>query len=171
MKMSEFLYKPKAEAQKAPVSLLTPENCESSSRIRAFLRLSRIATDDTIRQHLNEINPKQCDDYFNRRILPQWVARAEAIQYCSDFAWDLRSKTESQQMEVHGNYDLRIDPYALKDENDQLEKQFSRCVTIENWVANELGVETIIKEQTASVLNDKCYYKDWLAEFKLAFRT
>lgn len=168
MKMSELLYQPKTEPRRAPATLLTPENCESSSRIRAFLRLSRIATDDTIRQHLNEINPKQCDDYFQRKILPQWVARAEAIQFCSDFALDLRSRTESQQVEVHGNYDLRIDPYALKDENDRLEKQFLQCSNIENWVANEQQVETIIQEQTASVLNDKCYYKDWLGEFMLA---
>lgn len=169
--MSDLLYKPKAEPQRAPAALLTPQNCESSSRIRAFLRLSRIATDDTIRQHLNEINPKLCDDYFHRRILPQWIARAEAIQYCSDFAHDLREKTESQKTQVHGNYDLRIDPYALKDENDRLEMQFSRCQSIENWVKNELGVESIIKEQTANVLSDKCYYKDWLAEFKIALRT
>lgn len=166
--MSGFLYQPKTEPKKAPLSLLTSENCESTSRIRAFLRLSRIATDDTIRQHLNEISSKHCDDYFNKKILPQWVARAEAIQFCADFASSLRSKTELEKVEVHGNFDLRIDPYALKDENDRLDRQFSRCSSIENWVANELKIESIIKEQTASVLNDKCYYKDWLAEFRQA---
>lgn len=165
----DLLIKPKSEL-KVPAVLLTAQNCESSTRIRAFLRLSRIATDDTIRQHLNEINPALCDDYFQRRILPQWVARAEAIQFCSDFARDLRRETESKKVEVHEKHDLRIDPYALKDETDRLNQQFSRCSTIENWVENELGVERIIKEQTASVLNDKCYYKDWLAEFRNAVR-
>ncbi|SGZ52111.1 CIC11C00000001998 [Sungouiella intermedia] len=168
MTMAELLYKPKSEPQRAPVLLLTPENCRSSTRIRAFLLLSRIAADDTIRQHLNEIKPKQCDDYFARSILPQWIARQEAIQYCSDYARDLHNKTESEKVEVSGNYDLRVDPYALKDANERLVKQFSECSNIENWVANELSVESIIKEQTANVLNDKCYYKDWLADFRQA---
>lgn len=170
MKMADLLYKPKTEPQRAPPLLLTPENCQSSSRLRAFLLLSRIAADDTIRQHLNEINLKQCDSYFTRTILPQWIAREEAIAYCSEYAKHLRTETESEKVGVSGNYDLRIDPYALKDANDRLDRQFSRCSNIENWVANERSVESIIKEQTVNVLNDKCYYKDWLAEFKQALR-
>lgn len=150
----------------APLTLLKPESCESSSRIRAFLRLSRIATDDTIRQHLNEIPRSKCDEYFNRKIVPQWRARSEVITFCSNYAKEIRLKVELRKAEAHNDHDLRIDPYALKNELSQLEEQTSKCTTIENWIHNESGVEAIIRAQTADVLNDKCYYKDWLAAFK-----
>lgn len=149
-----------------PAALLTPENCESSSRIRAFLRLSRIATDDTIRQHLNETPINKCDEYFNRKIAPQWRARSEVISFCSEYAKGIRETIETHKSEAHKNVDLRIDPYALKNEIERLDQQTTKCTTIENWIQNESGVEKIIREQTASVFNDKCYYKDWLDTFK-----
>ncbi|KAM9922878.1 hypothetical protein OXX59_005549 [Metschnikowia pulcherrima] len=159
-----------AEASVTSKPLLSLENCESSSRIRAFLRLSRIATDDTIRQHLNEIGPSQCDQYFEQTILPQWRARSEAIQFCSKYAKSLRAEAQSKETTLHEDYDLRIDPYAAKNARDYLDDQYARCVSVENWVANETNVESIIREQTASVLSDKCYYKDWLSAFKTAAR-
>lgn len=152
--------------QHAPAALLTPENCTSSSRIRAFLRLSRIATDDTIRQHLNETGPAKCSAYFRQKIVPQWTARAEAIAYCLRYAGHLRRETEEEKMSVGETYDLRVDPYALHDAHTRLDGKFSTCVAIENWVKNESGVESIIREQTVDVLNDKCFYQDWLLEFK-----
>lgn len=148
-----------------PASLLTADNCEDSSRIRAFLRLSRIATDDTIREHLNELAAGECDSYFGRKIVPQWKARTDAIGFCASFARQLRKETESL-IPGDGEYDLRLDPYAEKNEKDRLAQQFARCVAVENWVANEAFVEKIVRERTAKVLNDKCYYKDWLDEFR-----
>lgn len=166
MKMPALLHSAPPEPQHVPAALLTPDNCRNSSRIRAFLRLSRIATDDTIRQHLNELTPGQCNTYFQQKIVPQWIARAEAVDYCERYASSLRLQTEEQRSTASEQYDLRIDPYALKDAHDTLDRQFAECVAIENWVKNERGVEAIIHEQTASVLNDKCYYRDWLADFK-----
>lgn len=170
MKMTDMLYSGKTEStpisSAAPAVLLTAENCDSSSRIRAFLRLSRIATDDTIRQHLNETPLNECDEYFSRKIAPQWRARSEVITFCSNYAKGMRQKIETQKSEVHNAVDLRIDPYALKDEIVRLEQQTSKCTAIENWTHNEARVETIIREQTASVLNDKCHYNDWLAAFR-----
>ena len=156
-----------------PKSLLTPDNCHSSSRIRAFLRLSRIATDDTIRQHLNGVkSSKECDGYFKAKIVPQWEARASIIQYCNDYAAHLRQETAKGNAVMQSepqdpkSFDLRVDPYAVKKYNQQLEGQYSQCNAIDNWVNNEKMVEDIIREQTVDVLNDKCYYQDWIDEFK-----
>lgn len=154
-----------------PTELLTPENCQSSSRIRAFLRLSRIASDDTIRQHLNEVkSTKECDNYFKATIVPQWKARASAIQYCSDYATNLRRETIKGNTVVTDKLnkpelDLRVDPYALKKYNLKLDSQFTQCDSIDNWVKNEKVVEDIIREQTADVLDQKCYYQNWIEEF------
>lgn len=173
-----------------PPSLLTPENCYSSSRIRAFLRLSRIATDDTIRQHLNEIKSKDCDSYFKNKIIPQWEARASIITYCSNFSKNLRdSTTQGKAIEVLNlqlpnqmsqdekkpatadQFDLRLDPYAYRSHQQKLTSQFTKCDSIDFWIRNENSIESILKQQTVDVLNDKCYYKDWLDEFKEAYKT
>ncbi|KAK6202573.1 caffeine-induced death protein 2 [Scheffersomyces amazonensis] len=158
----------------APVELLTADNCNSSTRIRAFLRLSRIATDDTIRQHLNSIKTnKECDEYFHAKIVPQWKARSEVITFCDNYITDLRNQTVSEiQQRGHpdeikeSDFNLRLDPYALKSYKQKIEDQFAQCDRIEAWVRNEQSVETIIREQTDQVLKNKCYYKDWLVEFK-----
>ncbi|PVH14291.1 uncharacterized protein CXQ87_002419 [Candidozyma duobushaemuli] len=163
--MSEFFYrKPSSQSSVTPAELLTTANCEDSSRIRAFLRLSRIATDDTISQHLNETQPKDCDAYFNRKIVPQWQARAHAIQFCSDYAKRLEQEVAAGSPKS-ADYDLRTNPYALKDDLEKIELHNARRATIENWVRNEQNVEKIIREETTKIFNDKCYYKDWLQQF------
>lgn len=63
------------------------------------------------------------------------------------------------------DYDLRTNPYALKDDLEKIELQNARRATIENWVRNEQNVEKIIREETTKIFNDKCYYKDWLQQF------
>ncbi|GBL50899.1 hypothetical protein ACI3LY_000528 [Candidozyma auris] len=164
--MSDFFYKkPSTQVSVAPVELLTSANCDDSSRIRAFLRLSRIATDDTISQHLNELKPEECDAYFNKKIVPQWQARAHAIQFCSDYAKRLEEEVAASKPNP-ANYDLRTNPYAMKDDLDKLEMQNAHRRTIENWVSNEQNVEKIIREETIKIFNNKCYYKDWLKQFK-----
>lgn len=163
--MSDFFYKKLSnQLLVAPVELLTTANCEDSSRIRAFLRLSRIATDDTISQHLNETRPSDCDSYFNKKIVPQWQARAHAIQFCSDYAKKLEQEVAASRPNP-ADYDLRTNPYAMKDDLDKIEQQNARRATIENWVRNEENVEKIIREETTKIFNDKCYYKDWLQQF------
>ncbi|KAG7191855.1 uncharacterized protein KQ657_002644 [Scheffersomyces spartinae] len=154
-------------------SLLSPDNCKSSTRIRAFLRLSRLATDDTIRQHLNEIQPSACNEYFQTVIVPAWKERSHAIEYCSDYALFLRQTSDSSKLEGDNNghrtesdFDLRTDPYALKNYNEQLQSQYSQCDQIDNWVLNERNIETIIRGLTEEILNQKCYYGHWIEEFK-----
>ncbi|ODV78892.1 uncharacterized protein CANTADRAFT_42282, partial [Suhomyces tanzawaensis NRRL Y-17324] len=155
-----------------PEHLLSPQNCTSPQRIRAFLRLSRIATDDTIREHLNELKGNQaCDVYYTNTILPQWNARAQIIQYCSDYAIQLRAQAEGKHpmpepkpasADDPDPYNLRIDPYAVKNRNAELESRFSQVEEVERWVRNERSVESIVREETAKALSDRCYYRDWL---------
>lgn len=153
-------------ASVVPTSLMTPDNCVSTSRVRAFLRLSRIATDDTIRQHLNEINKKDCHTYYATKIVPQWEARAAIIQYCSDYGARLRQSTHIQSLEADpAQFDLRTNPYAYREHQEKLQAEFDRCDDIDRWTRNESAVESIIQKQTTDVLNDKCYFGDWLGEF------
>lgn len=152
--------------------LLTPENCQSSTQIRTFLRLSRLATDDTIKQNLGQIkSTPQCDKYFKEHIVPQWQARDKVLNYCWKCAEDIR-KTHEQGNRFEGEnmsqqVDLREDPYARINYEDQMNKQYSERY-MKNWIENEREVERIVKEKTKDTLNDKCYFSDWFREFKKA---
>ncbi|CAH2351697.1 hypothetical protein CLIB1423_04S03928 [[Candida] railenensis] len=156
----------------SPENLYTPENCQSPARIKSFLRLSRFATDDTIREHING-DSNHCDHYFQTKIVPQWNLRSKLIQYCSDYAIELHQTTQLDKIHVEldpSNLDVRLDPYAVKSYNDKFEDRFAQSNGIRNWTQNELTVESIVRDQTVSVLNDKCSYKDWMGQFKEAQR-
>lgn len=166
-----------------PSNLLTPEGCISSSRIRAFLRLSRHVTDDLIRPHLNELKKSECSLYFQDEIVPQWKLRGDIIDYCSKYSQDLRDHTSQGRTvenvttlsynldnaaEVTEKFDLRTDPYAYKTYQKKISEQFAQCDALDSWTQNEAMVEKIIREQTIEVLNDKCFYQDWMQAFNNA---
>lgn len=167
----------------APNALFQPQYCHDSGRIRAFLRLSRIATDDTIRQHLNEIKQRDCESYLVKKIFPQWEARSELIDYCFKYSKNLRNSTsqgkavpkavnlpssnvQENETSIEEQFDLRTDPYAYKSHQQQLESQFTHCDMIDNWVKNEQSVEQILRQETIKVFNDKCYQKDWTKDIQ-----
>lgn len=147
--------------------LKNPANCLDSSRIRAFLRLSRFATDDSLKPHLNDLRNNQCESYFSQTIAPEWVKRASLIQYCENYAESLRKEVQdNSSASPQKEFDLRTDPYALKTYQDHLKEKYSTIETIENWTRNELAIESILKEQTVDTFKEKCAYKDWFQVFK-----
>lgn len=168
---------PLATTARVPSALLSTQNCISQTRIRSFLRLSRFATDDTIREHIDG-NRAQCGDYFRTTVVPQWQARSRLIEYCQDYAHQLEVEIAAVAGAGAGAgagasdvaFDLRRDPYAAKDHQRQIDNQSAIKTTIANWTANELQIEAIVREQTVDVLNDKCEFKDWMAEFRRASR-
>lgn len=146
--------------------LYTMQNCVDSTRIRSFLALSRLATDDIVKTRLNEISKSKCDSYFEQVILPLWRKREKLIKYCGSHAEKLRSEVQLPEEELKKiEYDLRMDPYALRDHKELMQLKYRKIEAIENWVHNESTIESIIKDQTASLFNQKCYYKDWLKAF------
>ncbi|EGW32169.1 uncharacterized protein SPAPADRAFT_61260 [Spathaspora passalidarum NRRL Y-27907] len=158
-------------------NLLTPESCISSSRIRAFLRASRNLTDDTIRQHLNEVKVDDCGEYFRNKVASEWKRRGEVISYCKNYSQELRKQseegvnaqtreTEETFAQLDKKFDLRTDPYALRAHQNKMREQFAQCDALDSWVHNEETVENIIRQQTTEVLNDKCYYQDWMQVFR-----
>lgn len=146
--------------------LYNPENCHLNTRIRAFLRLSRLASDDLVKEHLNEISPSDCHAFFETKILSHWKARANIINYCYSEAAMIRSAIKIQETFVDTSISPTIDPYAANDAKEKLQNKFASCEIIENWVKNELEIETIVREHTTDVLNQKCYYHDWLRDFQ-----
>lgn len=147
-------------------NLFTLENCVESTRIRSFLALSRVATDDIVKTRLNEIPKSTCDNYFQDVIIPLWKEREKLIQYCGNYAQQLRKEVEIPQEQLKQiEYDLRMDPYALRDHKQIMDLKYYKLETIENWMQNESTVENIIRDQTVQAFNERCHYKDWLKMF------
>lgn len=149
-----------------PSSLLTPQNCIAPSRVKAFLVASRSISDDSIRQHLNERNVKKdCNTYFKDTIVPQWKVRGDVINYCEQYAQEQRLSIVAVK-EENQEFNLRLDPYALRNHQDEVQERFNQLDSIDQWVKNEQLVEVIIRDQTSDVLNDKCFYDDWVTKFR-----
>jgi hypothetical protein len=146
--------------------LFLEQNCLNSTRIRDFLRFSRLISDDTLIQNLNN-GHVDCDSYYLEKILPQWKARDSLIQYCSDFAAQYRQiATKSVPLTTSQEpVDLRKDPYAIRNIVNDMDAKFQACDSMDNWIKNESTIESIVHEQSSNILNDKCYYADWLAKF------
>lgn len=153
-----------SSGESMPTDLLTEANCVDSSRIRAFLSISRLSTDDSINTHLDGITNDNCDKYFKQVMLPQWDMRNKVIGFCGDYASRLRKEIHEEKKDTP-QFDLRLDPYALKNHQQKIEEKYQKVETIENWVTNEQSVESIIHERSVTVLNQKCYYKDWYKQF------
>ncbi|WPK25002.1 hypothetical protein PUMCH_002301 [Australozyma saopauloensis] len=148
--------------------LYSPEFCHSNSRIRAFLYVSRLASDDSLRVHLNETDAKHCALYFESNVLPHWKARAQLLDFCFGEAAKLRKSVKVEEAAT-AKVDLRIDPYAVQDATERTLNRFAQCAAIENWVANEREVESIVLKHSLDVLNQKCYFHDWLRDFREAY--
>ncbi|CAH6722746.1 mitochondrial intermembrane space cysteine motif-containing protein Mix23p [[Candida] jaroonii] len=153
-----------SSGESMPTDLITEGNCVESSRIRGFLSISRLSTDDSINTHLDGISNDNCDKYFKQVMLPQWDMRGKVISFCGDYAARLRKEIHEDKHEIP-KFDLRLDPYALKAHQQKIDEKFQKVEAIENWVTNEQSVERIIHERSVTVLNQKCYYKDWYKQY------
>lgn len=133
-----------------PNSLLTPQNCVSPVRIKEFLRNSRALSDDTVREHANGHGTK----YFEEHIAPEWANREKVVDYCANYAQKLR-KGISLDDDKMPDFDLRVDPYAVQNYKQKMREKFDTCDSIDNWVANERRVESIIRETTLEAVTPR----------------
>ena len=110
--------------------------------------------------------------------------------YCSNYSHDLRQKTlqaivitneepsktqDQTKTQIPQNSDisfnLRLDPYALRNYTEKLKEHFLKCDLINNWIKNEQTIEGIVREGTVEVLNQKCFYGDWMNKFNEVARS
>lgn len=52
--------------------------------------------------------------------------------------------------------DTRIDPYALRDSQQELEEKYSKVDQLLNWVNNEKTIEQIVRNRSIGILQDTC---------------
>lgn len=135
--------------------LQTPRNCISQRAIKAFLKSSRKFSDDSLPTHLPR--SRSCGELVTTVLFPAWSERDEILDYCDQVADNISSQeasSSSTNSEVTmSSIDPRIDAYGARDAGKVPEGVGEQ---IKTWVANEHVVEAIIRDNSASILADKC---------------
>lgn len=151
---------------------LNREACVSPKGVRSFLKLSRLATDDVLQQKLNNLlnhhesgflsrkNPQaQCDQFIKEQIYPIWDARVKSIKFCGKEVAEMRAEIDETQLRIQHikkTVDLRTNPYAAQDLQEELELKYADVIQLESWVKNEREIEKIIQQRSLGVFADIC---------------
>lgn len=150
-----------------------------------FLKLSRLNVDDSIRTRLNtsinhhESKSKQsilsferpdqrqspCLPLIKQLIFPQWYERLDAIKYCSNevskMAVEVKQDPKNNMSEEDKNKLLRVDPYAMRDIEEQQVRKNEEVEELSTKWANEEQIEKIIRDRTEEVIYDLCDLPDY----------
>ncbi|KAI0171930.1 putative caffeine-induced death protein Cid2 [Hypoxylon sp. FL1284] len=162
---------------------LTPQFCFSTVALRDFLRISRGAIDDSITQNLNAlvtpaqsgfdpsstsvriprasnrpIDPRACQEFKDKVLLPSWQARSDVLTYCAYVATSpdpddpevgLRAaETERNRERV---VDERLDPYSAR-----YFPREPRTESLANLLRQERSVESIVRSRTWGLVRERC---------------
>ncbi|KAI0464725.1 hypothetical protein LJB42_002348 [Komagataella kurtzmanii] len=164
---------PIIEPQTVRIHSLSRDACLTPKGVRSFLKLSRLSTDDVLKQQLNNklnhhestySNRKKekssiCNVFFESSILPAWEARSNAIEFCHKEAVKFRQEIKSEESQINRRNELvdtRIDPYALRDLQQELEEKYLQVDQLLNWVNNEKTIEQIVRSRSIGMLQDTC---------------
>ncbi|KAI5855901.1 caffeine-induced death protein 2 [Tricharina praecox] len=159
---------------------LTPQFCFSTSALKDFLRASRSTIDDTISQNLNALStpashrfnpsstanrasppvsrtldPGKCVSFTYNVLLPSWQSRSDVLNYCASVATSddpddpdiLAEKAADRERIVNE----RLDPYS-----GRFFPRETRTEILAGVVRNERMVESIVRERTWRIVNERC---------------
>ncbi|CAN6603322.1 hypothetical protein TRVA0_002S02520 [Trichomonascus vanleenenianus] len=132
---------------------MNPGACYSATAIRAFLRYSRKRSDDNLHNTLPRTG--SCADHITKELFPAWYSRDVLIEYCSKVAEVKKEQLEMKSSEevVGKRIDPRLDPYGARD-FDRVPPAAEE--SIRTWVQAERNVETIVRQNSADLLAEKC---------------
>ncbi|ODV63852.1 Mix23p ASCRUDRAFT_21315, partial [Ascoidea rubescens DSM 1968] len=153
---------------------LNRETCLSAKGVRTFLKLSRLGSDDILRQRLNSVIDKSrnieggkeaiCEGFVRDIIYPAWKSRERAIEYCSEEVKTMGREIEEEEKKTGGKrgdeeheYNLRIDPYAERDGIRMDKKKYETIDNLSNWLNNETLIEGIVRDRSLEILGDTCF--------------
>lgn len=106
---------PIIESQPVRLHSLSRDACITPKGVRSFLKLSRLSTDDVLKQQLNnKLNHHEstysnhrkekssiCNEFIESSILPAWEARSNAIEFCHKEAVNFRQEIKSEENQIN----------------------------------------------------------------------
>lgn len=157
---------------------LTRDTCLSQKGIRSFLKLSRFASDDTLKQHLNNVldrrdrsslrsesKQKVCSSFVEEYLLPHWDTRLATIEFCDNEAKLLKKEIDLRVVrEPKKEVDPRLDPYYERSSEDKISQPYYNYNKLVEWVENEKEIEKIVQERSIEVISDRCSLNDTLKQ-------
>lgn len=148
-----------------------PDFCTSSKGLRQFLIHSRNLSDDVLRQRINSIviNNEQlkngkyekeeiCKEFIEKILIKSWNERLKGLQFCNVELNSLEKKIHdinNSKINKEG-IDLRFDPYAIRDLENEKEEKLLKFNNLKNFLNNESKIESIIQEKSKEVIFDYC---------------
>lgn len=145
-----------------------------------FLRISRSTIDDSIGQNLNALSTpanrkfdpsstahraplavsrtlsgEKCSEFVNNVLLPSWQSRSDVLNYCASVATSDDPDDPDILAEKAGDreriVDERLDPYS-----GRFFPRETRTEILGAVIRNERMVESIVRERTWRVVNERC---------------
>ncbi|SCW00121.1 LAFE_0B09912g1_1 [Lachancea fermentati] len=162
---------------------ITRERCINPSLVDSFLRLLRHNTDDVIRQKLNnvggtneKIKSERCNEYVHKELYSCWAVRDKVISFCDNEAASMKKELDANYggttETITAASDLRLDPYAAREKQEEKEFHYNDLRNLQRWVQNQREVEGILQNTSNRILQSSCDANtNYIAQFEDFRRT
>ncbi|KAL8936970.1 MAG: hypothetical protein Q9211_003926 [Gyalolechia sp. 1 TL-2023] len=161
---------------------LTPQFCFNETALRDFLRLSRVAIDDSIIQNLNalitpsragfdpsstaerqtqtprrrSIDTESCQAFKNNVLFQSWQTRSDVLSYCAGVAVDPEDPDLIAREAESAKDRERVVDERLDPYSGRFFPREARTESLANLIRNERGVEGIIRARTWGLVAERC---------------
>lgn len=147
--------------------VVTPAHCVEPSTLDSFLRQLRQSSDDVVVAQLERAfrgqgadRSKQCDDYIQHELFPNWQARDKIISFCDAHLQQMRESANSKglasEQPSSEKIDPRLDPYGARDQFRAKEIRDKDWRDLNDWITNGRQVERILRDNTVGQLRQNC---------------
>ncbi|KAL8831128.1 MAG: hypothetical protein Q9170_005430 [Blastenia crenularia] len=161
---------------------LTPQFCFNETALRDFLRLSRVAIDDSIIQNLNAlitpaqagfdpsstaerqiqtlrrrpIDPEACQGFKNNALFQSWQTRSDVLSYCAGVAVNPADPDLILREAESAKDRERVVDERLDPYSGRFFPREARTESLASLIRNERGVEGIIRARTWGLVTERC---------------
>ncbi|KAI4139324.1 MAG: hypothetical protein L6R39_006353 [Caloplaca ligustica] len=161
---------------------LTPQFCFNETALRDFLRLSRVAIDDSIVQNLNAlitparagfdplstaerqtrppnrrpIDPEACQAFKDNVLFQSWQTRSDVLAYCAGVALNPEDPDLIAREAESAKERERVVDERLDPYSGRFFPREARTESLAYLIRNERGVEGIIRARTWGLVQERC---------------
>ncbi|KAL8929957.1 MAG: hypothetical protein Q9208_001101 [Pyrenodesmia sp. 3 TL-2023] len=161
---------------------LTPQFCFNETALRDFLRLSRVAIDDSIIQNLNAlitparagfdpsstaerqtqtsrrrpIDSEACQSFKDNVLFQSWQTRSDVLNYCAGVAVNPGDPDLIAREAESAKDRERVVNERLDPYSGRFFPREARTESLANLIRNERGVEGIIRSRSWGLVTERC---------------
>ncbi|EDO16595.1 hypothetical protein Kpol_520p16 [Vanderwaltozyma polyspora DSM 70294] len=158
--------------------------CINPTLVNSFLSMLRHKSDDIIKQRLyayatfyedsgigsnsqkinsNSIREVSCNKFLEKELYPNWKIRNNIIKFCDNEAKKMKEEIDlkngsgsSAGINTKKVVEATIDPYAARDFQEEEKSKYKELNNLIKWVENNNYIESILQNNTNSILQQNC---------------